>query len=268
MKEKILTKLRELTGHEHVYLAPRGNKAIEAALRVVKGCKGSVTLAIPDQGGWLTYGHYAKKFNIGLKRLSTDYGIINPDSIEHADALMYANPAGYYAEQPVGSIYAGAKKNKCLVILDASGCIGAPWYQGNGADIIIGSFGRWKPVNLGYGGFISIRSAEFAKKNHPPLSDLGFKEEYLAKLYKKLEVLPERYAMFLERRKKIMHDCADYGIMHRDKHGINVIIQYADETEKSEILAYCEKNKYPHTFCPRAIRVNENAISIEVKRGE
>ena len=36
--------------------------------------------------------------------------------------------------------------------------------------------------------------------------------------------------------------------------------------EKKELIAYCEKNGYEYTECPRYIRVLENAISIEVKR--
>ncbi len=116
--------LKRLTNHKNIYLTSRGNKAIEHVLSFVKG-----RLLIPDQGAWLSYRKYAKKLGLDVGELKTDNGVIDLDDlrqkIDGADALIYQNPAGYFAEQPIKEIYEICK-NRCLVILDMSGCIGDP----------------------------------------------------------------------------------------------------------------------------------------------
>jgi len=47
---------------------------------------------------------------------------------------------------------------------------------------------------------------------------------------------------------------------------INVIIKFDDEEVKQRIIEYCKENNLEYTVCPRYIRVNENAVSIELKR--
>jgi len=55
-------------------------------------------------------------------------------------------------------------------------------------------------------------------------------------------------------------------IIHKDSKGINVIIRFSSDTEKERLINYCDKNNLEHTLCPRYIRVNVDALSIEVKR--
>ena len=38
--------------------------------------------------------------------------------------------------------------------------------------------------------------------------------------------------------------------------------------EKNKIADYCEKNKYEFVECPKMIKVNADAISVEVKHLE
>jgi len=178
--------------------------------------------------------------------------------------LIYENPAGYYAEQPLKAIYSICKKNGCLVILDASGSIGSDLCNGNYADIIVVSFGRWKPINLEYGGLISFNNENFLIKDI--LRDLEFDESKYSELLLKLRNMGNRYSNFLAINKKIKFDLKNLNIIHANKKGINVVIKFDNEKEKNEIISYCEKNKYQFLICPSYIRVNENAISIEVKR--
>ena len=48
--------------------------------------------------------------------------------------------------------------------------------------------------------------------------------------------------------------------------GHNVIVKFNTDEEKEKIINYCDKNELEYTLCPRYIRVEENAVSIEVKR--
>lgn len=270
MKEAVIDKLKELTGHNYIRLTSRGNTAIFAALYCARKLNLSrKTVLVPDQGGWLAYLKYPKMLGLNIEEVKTDYGILDLQDLKKksktALALLYENPAGYFAEQPVEQIYEICSKNKCFVLQDISGSIGnAPV----NADFCICSFGEWKPINLKYGGFISARKKEYFETPKEIFNTTSFDEKYIPLLLKKLDALKQRYVFFDKIRKKTLSDLRDFGIIHKDKKGINVIIKYKNLQEKEKIINYCKKNNLEHTLCPRYIRVNTQAISIEVKRLE
>lgn len=245
--------LQELTGHKHIVLTPSGDKAILAALQHV-----NTTIQVPDQAGWLTYKKYSQMLGLEIAELKTDRGVIIHENVQK-DSIIYCNPAGYFAEQPKEEIFKKAK----LVVMDVTGCIGdMQLCDGRYAQIMVGSFGKWKPVNLGAGGFISFQSEEM-KKRHSITEEFSANKEELCR---KLANSKARQEYLQGICRKIKHDLAGYDIIHREKKGINVVIGYKNEIEKTGILEYCERNKYEYTLCPRNIRVLEQAISIEVKR--
>ena len=268
MKNKIINILKQHTKHNNIFLTERGNKAILTALRIAKEKFLNGKILIPDQSGWLTYFQYAEKLKFDIEKLKTNYGVIDLDNLKEKDAsaMIYSNPAGYYAEQPINEIYKICKENNIFVILDVSGCIGSEFYHGNFADIIVCSFGKWKPINLRYGGFISIKDNNILNKDY--LENLNFEKGYHLKLYEKLENLKNRYQFFERINKKIKEDLKQFNIVHRNKKGINVVVGFNNRGEKNKIVDYCEKNKYEFVECPKMIKVNVNAISIEVKRLE
>ena len=55
-------------------------------------------------------------------------------------------------------------------------------------------------------------------------------------------------------------------IIHKKNKGFNVIVKYKSDDGKKKIIEYCNEKKIPFLECPKYIRVNEKAISIEVKR--
>ncbi len=268
MKNKIINILKKYTKQNNIFLTERGNKAILTALKIVKEKFPNGKILIPDQGGWLTYFQYAEKLKFNIEKLKTDYGVIDVNSLREKDAsaIIYSNPAGYYAEQNVKEIYEICKKNNILVILDISGCIGSDFYNGNYADMIVCSFGKWKPINLGHGGFISVNSSTLEDKKY--LENLTFEEGYYSSLYNKLINLKTRYEFFEQINKKIKKGLEQFNIIHKNNKGINVIVKFNNEEEKNKIKTYCEKNKYEFVECPKMIKVNAEAISIEVKRIE
>lgn len=237
-------------------LLPSGDHAILAVFKVLKQ-QGYTTIIIQDQGGWLTYPDYAKKAGLEIIELSTDYGLIDPASIPAVKnaALIVNSLTGYFAEQNMGAIAQKCKELHILLINDVSGSIAASLDQFG--DIILGSFGTGKPVDVGYGGFVAARDFEFQEE---------FDEKYRKELETKLAALPQRQAYLRTIAKNIKNDLKDYNIIHRSHNGINVIVKWTKESEKQAILDYCKKNNYPVTFCPRYIRVKAQAISIEVKR--
>jgi len=251
-------KLMELTDKNNVALLRRGNKAILESLRIAKKL-GYTKLLLQDQGGWITYPQYGEQLKFEIIKLTTDYGIITENGLaQHLDdscVLLVNSVTGYFAEQPLGKIHAMCKQKNALLINDATASIGTPLSLIG--DLIIGSFGDAKPVNLEYGGFLA---------SNEQVCEDDFEPSFKLPLLEKLNQLPERYRMFEKHHKIIKKDLEELQILHKDKRGINVIILTPDGYSTQRIKAYCKEKNYEYTECPRYIRVLAQAISIEVKR--
>ena len=253
-----LALLKKYTKHKNVAITESGDAALLAALKLVRKVNPRKLILIPDQGGWLTYKDYPKQFGFEAVELRTNRGVINPDvlkqnAINNAAALLITSFAGYYAEQPLKEIINICKSKGCLVIEDVSGSIGdGTLCNGNLADVIIGSFGKWKIVDYGKLGFIS---SNYAFNINSIEGD--------SKLYDKLRNAGVRLTKLLRLGFNVKADLEKMGIevFHSDKRGVNVISAYGDR-----VIDYCNKNGYEYVICPKYIKVMEKAISIELKR--
>jgi glycine/serine hydroxymethyltransferase len=268
IKTEILKILQKLTGHKFVEVVLQGNSAIDSALSIIPKDK---IILIPEEGGWIHYHKAPKKLGLKILEVKCDDAKINLNDLKRkltsnsCDVFLYQNPGGYFAEQPMKEIYELCQKHNCVVIMDVSGGIGTELCDGKFADIIVGSFGEWKLVEAKKGGFISCQNKglfDKVKKHTKPLTD-GVK---LNIILTKLHELPERIKFLLSKREKIIRDLKEYDIIHPKEKGFVVIVKYKDDTDKSKIISYCKQNSLPFTECPRYIRLNKPAISIEVKQ--
>lgn len=267
--DDILSALRHLTKHNSVHLTPSGDAAIFAALAILKK-QGTKTLLIPDQGGWLSYKTFPPLLSMNIKEVKTDAALIDcADLAEKANnttALLYTNPGGYIVDQPSEEIYSLCKKASCPVVMDVSGSLGTEYCDGMYADIIACSFNKWKIVNAGYGGFISTQKRQTLELGRDILRMLAVFPAAEEIILKKIKNLDKRKAVLGEQRKKVLLDLSTMDIVHRDHWGLNVIIRFGTKEEKETIIKYCKNNQLEYTECPRYIRINQNAISIEIKR--
>ena len=254
--ENILSELRKLTGKSSIVLLPSGDDAIWEALKAVKKKK----VLIQDQGGWLSYKKFPKKLDMEIIEIKTDYGIIDLKDLENkADensVLLINSMPGYVALENMEKIGNICKKKNTIIINDATGTIGTELAKIG--DIIVGSCGKWKVINAHYGGFFADG---FSVKH-------DFDEKNIEKLYEKIKNIKNRRDFVEDECKKVKEDLKHLDIIHKNHKGLVVIVKYKDEDEKNSIIEYCERNNYEFTECPRYIRVNEKAISIEVKRIE
>src|SRR3989338_2789485 len=96
LRAEIINSLKKYTWHDAIFLAPRGNKAIFAALNLVRETSPKNAVLIPDQGGWITHLQYAEDLRFNIKTLDTDYGVIKLDvlkeNMKDAAAIIYSNP--------------------------------------------------------------------------------------------------------------------------------------------------------------------------------
>lgn len=248
--DPIKQKLSELTGKKNIYITQRGNVSIKESLKFAKSL-GFDKVFMQDQGGWITYDQFAEKLKLNIQTIKTDYGLVK-GTFENCILLINTMP-GYGYLQDTEDI----KTKKSIVINDASGSIGHA--QAKWGDIILGSFGDDKPVNLGKGGFIATNY----KMN---IDEEKLDEDEKKKLLTLLKDLHLRQDHLSHTQKLIKNDLRKFDIVHPNKEGINVIIKTKNDKEKQEIIDYCEKHKHQYTECPREIRINEPGISIEVKR--
>ncbi|MBU4501759.1 MAG: DegT/DnrJ/EryC1/StrS family aminotransferase [Nanoarchaeota archaeon] len=266
MQEEVLKKLSKFTKHKHVRITDRGNSAIFVAMAMVKKLNPKPFILIPDQGGWISFRTYPRLLDFDIKEIRTDKGILNlktlKEGTKNASALIMTSFAGYFADQPLKKIAKICKKNDCLLIEDASGAIGdKSLCDGKRSDIIVGSFGRWKPVNLGYGGFISVRERNFFDQAKEAFSMIKVHNNIYDELYPLLNTKRLKALFDLQKKVKEELKSKNIKIFHEAKRGLNVVTEYS-----SEVLKYCAEKKYQYVLCPTYIRLNEKAVSIELKR--
>ncbi|MCK5107680.1 MAG: hypothetical protein KAQ83_03055 [Nanoarchaeota archaeon] len=253
-----MDELRHIIKKKHIFLVDRGNSAIKVALKTAQKL-GNSKVYIPDQGGWMTYRQFPKKFGLEQEEIKTDYGLIKSNNLKKLEGvLLYQSLAGYFAEQDVKGI---RKKFKGLIILDVCNLSKKVDLH---SDILIGSFGQAKVVDLGYGGFIATDDDRIAEQID--IKGVEFADVYFEKLVDKLLMAKKRLKQLCNTSKKVKKDLKKFKIIHKDKKGINVIVKFSNEEEKGKIIDYCSEKEYEYTLCPRYIRVNEEAVSIELKR--
>ncbi|MBI4739090.1 DegT/DnrJ/EryC1/StrS family aminotransferase [Candidatus Woesearchaeota archaeon] len=273
--------LRAYSRCAHVRLVNRGNAAILSALTMAKEHLGKhpdkslrkrKTVLVPDQGGWISFETYPPLLGFDVLTVKTDRGIIDlADLVEkskQAAAFLVTSFAGYFAEQPIRDIADACHKNACLVIEDVSGAVGdATLCDGRIVDIIVGSFGEHKPVNNGYGGFVATNDKALFGAGSVIFSATNFHPEYTL-LLEKLKEVPARLELLLGRQVQVKRDMKKLGVevLHPPLRGLNVVVRPKDGTQQKAVLDYCTKEELKTIRCPKYIRVDEDAISIEIKR--
>ena len=91
-------------------------------------------------------------------------------------------------------------------------------------------------------------------------------QEVLIKIQVELLNLPERINKLDFLHDKIVNDLSGKKIIYPNSRSYVVIIKYNSDKEKEKLISYCQENDFPWTECPRYIRINKPAISIEIKR--
>ncbi len=264
LSKKVDQKLRKLTRHEYVHITDRGNSAIFLALAIAKKINPKLDILIPDQGGWFSYKGYPQFFGFNIVEVKTDYGVIDLKDLKRkaktASAFIFPSFAGYFAEQPLRKIKTICKKAGCLVIEDAPGSIGdTKLCNGKYSDIIVGSFGKWKPVECGYGGWISTNRKNFFEVGREVMSITKVHPKFYEEIGEALK--KNKFRKLIALQKRVKQDLKDFEVLHRDLRGLNVVVKF-----DPMVLVYCKEHDYPYVLCPSYIRVNEKAISIELKR--
>jgi len=272
LRQELIENLKKLTQHEELEIVLRGNSAITSALSILPK---ESTILIPAEGGWLHYKLGPKKLNLAVEEVRCEDARIDLKDLRYKlstkpyAAFLYQNPGGYFAEQPTEEIYKLCHQHNCLVILDVSGALGTELCTGQFADILIASFGEGKLVEAKVGGFVSAQDWKLWEQLRPHLEKLENKDD-LQRIREKLRELPTRIHYLEELQMKVIHDlrAMRQDVVHPADIGFVVVAKFQKPAEKEKIINYCQENKLEWTECPRYIRLNQPAISIEIKKLE
>ncbi len=264
LTKKVEVRMRRLTRHQHLQFTERGNAAIFLAMGIAKKVNPKANLLIPDQGGWFSYKKYPQFFGFNVVEVKTEYGVVDLKDLRHktkdASAFIFNSFAGYFAEQPLRKIKTVCKRAGCLIIEDASGAIGdKKLCHGKYSDIIVGSFGKWKPVDCGYGGWLSTNEKSYLDAAPEALSVTKVHPYFYKEIYRCLR--KNKFKKLLALQARVKHQLKDFEVLHADKRGVNVVVKF-----DPKVLEFCQQRAYPYVLCPCYTRVNEKAISIELKR--
>ncbi len=279
-------KLANVTNHKDAMLVNSGNSAILSAMNAIDGA-----ILIPDQGAWNGFKQIANFLNKDLISIKTNQGLIDLnilnesllslseenridlDNENNKSAIFLTSFAAYTAEQDMKSICDFAHKNNMIVVEDASGAITDSKKElanGNLSDIIIGSTGSPKIVNVEDGGFITTNDKSVFDKSKLLLktnkasnitacgisSELDFANDALSKTIEATAYL-----------KEMIEKETGFEVFHPDKRGINVIVK----TDDSKSLSYKLRQEFvldSHgmiTKCPNYNRLKEKAVALEIK---
>lgn len=252
--DNIKKKLCDLSNKKNIVLRERGNHAIRDVLKLLR--KNYDKLYIQDQGGWITYKQYGDKLKYKVNYIKSNYGIVevpNLTDIDNKSVVLINSMPAYHAFIDTKKLYEYCKRVGSVLVIDVSGSIGEQVY----GHIIVGSFGRWKPIDLGKGGFIGY-------------DDFSFDDEFtgdLKELNEKINRLNERRRNLFKLHDKIVKELKnmDFNVLNPDKQGFNVLIR-CKVPQKLKIVKYCIENNLEYVECPKYIKMNEEGISIEVKR--
>ncbi len=279
-------KLASITNHTNAKIVNSGNSSIMAAMNSIDGA-----ILIPDQGAWNGFKQIANFLNKDLITVKTNKGLIDLDNLNESiilasenkmidledennkSALFLTSFAAYTAEQDLKAICDFAHKNNILVVEDASGAIGD--YEnrlanGDYSDIIIGSTGSPKIVNVEDGGFITTNDDKLFEKSKLLLKTNNASNITACGIYNELDFAKDNLKKTVDAclyLKEAIEDKTDFNVFHKDKRGINVII----ETDDSKSLSYKLRQEFvldSHgmiTKCPNYNRLKEKAVAIEIK---
>ena len=280
------TKLSQATNHEYAKLVSSGNGAILTAMNSIDGA-----ILIPNQGGWNGFKQIARFLNKELITVNTHQGLITTDYLEEAinqafendilnledennkSAFFLTSFAAYTAEQDIKEISKFLHKNNIILVEDASGAISdseEKLANGNYSDIIIGSTGSPKIVNVEDGGFITTNDDSIFKSSNLILKTAKCSNITACGISNEIEFAKanlDKTIKFTLNLKEKIRDSTDFEVFHSDKRGINIILK----TEDPKSLSYKFRQEFTldsHgmiTKCPNYNRLKEKAVALEIK---
>ncbi len=288
--EDLRSKFAKLLNKKNIFFTKRCNNSIDLAIVFLKKLNFD-SLLIQDQGGWMHYEKLAKRFSFREERLSTKNGILSRESLkkikysDEKEILLIHSRPGYIYDEDMEKIF--LQKNKNVVLInDCSGSVGTELAKFG--EIVVCSFGNFKPISCGVGGLIGFNDDVFddvfeninKEVIREFMNDLKKEEKAALEIIDLDKLLCEVNG--LEVRLKFWNKIANnlkkelrhkgFNVLNYKNAGINVLVSFDNLSEqeklvqKERLIKYLDENNLQYTLCPRYIRSNVDGISIEIKK--
>ena len=264
--------LEETINHKYAHILNSGNGAIFTALASVTG-----KIILPNQGGWNGFKQISRFLDKPFEMVETDLGLINLENLNDIlssldksvkNGFVLTSFAGYTAEQNIREISKICHDNDVILIEDASGSITdnkSRLANGKYSDIIVGSTGSPKILNVRDGGFITSDDPSIFEDNRILLKSFKSNEITASGIVSELSFAEDNLNKTIDACMYIKSNLDN--VIYPDKRGINVIVKSDNPKELSWNLKK-EFNLDEHgmiTRCPNYNRVKEKAVAIEIK---
>jgi hypothetical protein len=260
----IKAELKNITNITYLTLTSRCNESIKIALEVTKK-KGKTKCLILEEGGWITYTQFAKELGFEIIELKTKDCAIDfealEDSLDKESVLILHSLSGYFYKQPMQKIHLLCQAKNAMLINDCSGSVSC--FDLLYGDLFVCSFGKWKPLNHGIGGFIGTRDSPLFYK-YVDRKDVEFKDPQ--EMLTVISRLQERVTKINERSQSIIRELKQLGFSPLQQNTDLTLVVIVPFEDKTPVIEYCLKVGLEFVECPRNIRICGSAISIEVKR--
>lgn len=262
--------LREVIGHGHVELLSSCDAALLLVSKVLQG-----PIMVPDQGGWKGFRTVPRLFGLEVRELRTRTGLIEVESLasvlkkKKPAALLITSFAGYIAEQSVKEIHDVCQEEGVILIEDASGAIGDERLgKAENADIIIGSMGAPKILNLYSGGFVSTNNRGLLDNSRELIRACRINPVTCAGIPDEVKTAP-KVLQALINYADIMK--AELGAaLHKDRRGVCVGLELASPkavSRKAYQLGLKTDQGSPLTTpCPDYNRFLKQGLAVELKK--
>ena len=255
MINKVSKKLKSLVKKKNILFTVSCDEALIISAKILLGASKNKLILTQDAGGWLSYPKIAKKQDVPIIYIKTSKGKLSLSELKkHKNCvlIMHSLP-GYCYEEDMEAIQKICKSNNIKLLNDACGSIGTK--SATMGDIICCSFGKWKTLRAGEGGFLATNH-EISGEN----ANLDF-----LKINKAIDGMEKRIEAWNKISSMVKKEMKEY-VLNKGNQGINVLLKFKNDDERERLINFCKNKKLEYTICPRYIRSNENAVCVEIKK--
>lgn len=268
MSNQCIKKLSLITRKNHIFFMDKCRDAAELIMHYSKN-HGFKNLVIQEEGGWYTYEKSAQKLGLNVLMAPMSKGVLIKDEFPFKDdslIILNTNP-GYAYVEPL-SFYDDFKKINTIVVNDIVSSIGDDISLKG--DILIGSFGRAKPLTISSGGaFVACDDLnlfeellKLKKSFYPDAGDqINFDELLLA--LDNVKNKKKKWIDYSNNIKKILTQ-KGFTILNPND-SINIFVKTSND-ERENLINFCVEHNLDYVICPKYIRTMQEAISIEIKK--
>jgi hypothetical protein len=268
MKNQCIEKLSLITRKKHIFFMDKCRDAAELIMHYSKD-RGFTNLIIQEEGGWYTYEKSAQKLGMDVLSAPMFKGVLIKDKFPFKDnslIILNTNP-GYAFIEPL-SFYDDFKKLNTIIVNDIVSSIGDDISLKG--DILIGSFGKNKPLTISSGGaFVACDNLEMhkelltLKESFYPESgkDVSFNELIFA--LDNVNNKKKRWSDYSTKIKVLLLQNG-FDVMNLND-SINIFVKTSND-ERENLINFCVEHNLEYVLCPKYIRTMQEAVSIEIKK--